>query len=166
MLIFIYVRKKGKSLFIFSKQRIFWHWTHNFYANNFTKKYFLVKWTTKCFFIGIAIKQLFQWVGIQLLFAGTNLMFRSFKKDFLRNATFNIMLLALKWGLASFIPSNLLLLEALLIPISLALWIKLIPSFLFSVWFMQFFLKNLRCYLSNPPFPVLLIDIFLLCSKL
>ena len=126
LLIFIILckKKKGNPVFIFSKQRIFWHWTHNFSANRLTKKYLLVKWTAKCFFIVIAIKQLFQWLGIQLQFAGTKLMFWSFKKDFLRNAALDFMLLVLKWRLASFTPSNSLPLETFLISISLALGIK------------------------------------------
>ena len=125
--------KKGNPVFIFSKQRIFWHWTHNFSANKLTKKYLLVKWTAKCFFIVIAIKQLFQWVGIQLEFAGTNLMFWSFKKDFLRNVALDFMLLVWKWRLASLTPSKLLPLESFLIPTSLALGIKLIMCQLLSL---------------------------------
>ena len=110
------------------------------------KKYVLVKWTAKIFFLRIAIKQLFQWVSIQLTqFTGTNLMFWSFKKDFLGNAAEDFMLLVLKWRLASFTLSNLLQLETLLVPISLALGIRLITcqfSFLFLWNCCMFFWKT------------------------
>ena len=44
-------------IFIASKQRIFWRWTHNFSVNKLTKKVFTGTMNCYiCFFIGVAIK--------------------------------------------------------------------------------------------------------------